>query len=179
MKFLLKANPLTIGLLCACFSGSVSGQLRQQLPLDEYWEFRLDKDGVNSAWEHVRVPHSWNARDGVKADYYRGDGEYRYHLCLTPEMFKKRIFLRFEAASQMAEVSLNGQKVGVHKGGFNAFCFEITPYAKKRDNLLEVKVSNRKELKIAPLEGDYTVFGGIYRPVSLLLLPKTCITPLD
>lgn len=64
-------------------------------------------------------------------------------------------------------------------GGFNAFCFEITPYVHAGENLLEVAVSNRKELDIAPLEGDFTVFGGIYRPVSLLLLPKACITPLD
>ena len=62
---------------------------------------------------------------------------------------------------------------------FNAFCFEITPYVTDGENRLEVEVSNAKELHIAPLEGDFTVFGGIYRPVSLLALPKTCITPLD
>ena len=55
----------------------------------------------------------------------------------------------------------------------------IPPYVHSGENLLEVAVSNRKELNIAPLEGDFTVFGGIYRPVSLLLLPKACITPLD
>ena len=66
---------------------------------------------------------------------------------------KKRIFLRFEAASQKAEVKLNGQEVGEHVGGFNAFCFEITPYVHSGENLLEVAVSNRKELNIGPVGG--------------------------
>ena len=175
----LKVRPLALAMFCACLSVPVAGQLRQQSFLSEKWDFRLDKDGREDVWEQVDVPHTWNAKDGTSPDYYRGDGTYRYTLSVSPAMMKKRIFLRFEAASQKAEVKLNGQEVGEHVGGFNAFCFEITPYVHSGENLLEVIVSNRKELNIAPLEGDFTVFGGIYRPVSLLLLPKACITPLD
>ena len=175
----LKVRPVALAMFCACLSVPVAGQLRQQSFLSEKWDFRLDKDGREDVWEQVDVPHTWNAKDGTSPDYYRGDGTYRYTLSVSPAMMKKRIFLRFEAASQKAEVKLNGQEVGEHVGGFNAFCFEITPYVHSGENLLEVIVSNRKELNIAPLEGDFTVFGGIYRPVSLLLLPKACITPLD
>lgn len=175
----LKVRPLALAMFCACLSVPVAGQLRQQSFLSEKWDFRLDKDGREDVWEQVDVPHTWNAKDGTSPDYYRGDGTYRYTLSVSPAMMKKRIFLRFEAASQKAEVKVNGQEVGEHVGGFNAFCFEITPYVHSGENLLEVAVSNRKELNIAPLEGDFTVFGGIYRPVSLLLLPKACITPLD
>lgn len=157
----------------------ISAQLRQQYFLDREWEFRSDKKGTGPAWEKVTVPHTWNATDGMTPEYYRGTGEYRYHLKVVPEMLKKRAFLRFEAVSQVADVFVNGTKAGSHKGAFNAFCFEITPLLKKGNNLLEVKVSNRPDNDIAPLAGDFTVFGGIYRPVSLLLLPKTCITPLD
>lgn len=175
----LKVRSLALAMFCACLSVPVAGQLRQQSFLSEKWDFRLDRDEAEDVWEQVDVPHTWNAKDGTSPDYYRGDGTYRYTLSISPAMMKKRIFLRFEAASQKAEVKLNGQEVGEHVGGFNAFCFEITPYVHSGENLLEVAVSNRKELNIAPLEGDFTVFGGIYRPVSLLLLPKACITPLD
>ncbi len=175
----LKVRPVALAMFCACLSVPVAGQLRQQSFLSEKWDFRLDRDEAEDVWEQVDVPHTWNATDGTSPDYYRGDGTYRYTLSVSPAMMKKRIFLRFEAASQKAEVKLNGQEVGEHVGGFNAFCFEITPYVHSGENLLEVIVSNRKELNIAPLEGDFTVFGGIYRPVSLLLLPKACITPLD
>ena len=175
----LKVRLVALAMFCACLSVPVAGQLRQQSFLSEKWDFRLDRDEAEDVWEQVDVPHTWNAKDGTSPDYYRGDGTYRYTLSVSPAMMKKRIFLRFEAASQKAEVKLNGQEVGEHVGGFNAFCFEITPYVHSGENLLEVIVSNRKELNIAPLEGDFTVFGGIYRPVSLLLLPKACITPLD
>ena len=165
--------------LCFCPFLQSSAQLRQKHLLDQEWEFRSDKDGNNLAWEKVTIPHTWNATDGLTPDYYRGVGEYRYHLNLLPEMLKRRAFLRFEAVSQVADVYVNGIPVGTHKGSFNAFCFEVTSLLKKGDNLIEVKVSNRLDNDIAPLVGDFTVFGGIYRPVSLLLLPKTCITPLD
>ncbi len=163
----------------ACFLSfyRLNAQLRQQYTLQKDWEFRLDKG--DAAWQKTSIPHTWNAHDGTTPAYYRGVGEYRYSLDVSPAMLKKRIFLRFEAVSQVAEVLVNGKNVGTHQGGFNAFCFELTPLLRKGTNLIEVKVSNEKENNIAPLAGDFTVFGGIYRPVSLLLLPKVCITPLD
>lgn len=173
----LSLKSILIGILCFLFFPSSSAQLRQQYMLDKDWEFRLDKS--DAVWENVSIPHTWNAQDGTTPKYFRGVGEYRYQLNVSPEMLKKRAFLRFEAVSQVAEVSVNGKNIGTHRGGFNAFCFEITDLLKKGTNLIEVKVSNSEEEYIAPLEGDFTVFGGIYRPVSLLLLPEVCITPLD
>ena len=149
----LKVRSLALAMFCACLSVPVAGQLRQQSFLSEKWDFRLDRDEAEDVWEQVDVPHTWNAKDGTSPDYYRGDGTYRYTLSISPAMMKKRIFLRFEAASQKAEVKVNGREVGEHVGGFNAFCFEITPYVHAGENLLEVTVSNRKELNIAPLEG--------------------------
>lgn len=172
-KFL---RSIVIGMLC-CFSfHHINAQLRQQHILGEGWEFRLDKA---DSWEKVSLPHTWNAHDGTTSEYFRGMGEYRYQLYASSAMLKKRVFLRFEAVSQMADVFINGKKIGTHKGGFNAFCFELSHLLKKGNNLIEVKVSNSENNYIAPLAGDFTVFGGIYRPVSLLLLPEVCITPLD
>ncbi len=176
---MFRLKGFALGLCCACLPGWADAQLRSRYPLDGEWDFRLEKNAPGGVWEKVTVPHSWNARDGITPDYYRGTGIYRYRLSLPGGVSDKRWFLRFEAASQKAVVRVNGQEVGTHRGGFNAFCFEITPYVTDGENRLEVEVSNAKELHIAPLEGDFTVFGGIYRPVSLLALPKTCITPLD
>lgn len=175
----IRMKRMLVGILCVFPFLQSSAQLRQQYILKDNWEFRSDKSGADAIWEKVPVPHCWNAKDGITADYYRGTAQYRYHLNILPEMLKKRVFLRFEAVSQVADIFINGIKAGTHKGAFNAFCFEITSSLKKGDNLLEVKVSNSPDNDIAPLAGDFTVFGGIYRPVSLLLLPNTCITPLD
>ncbi|WP_455497752.1 glycoside hydrolase family 2 protein [Coprobacter sp.] len=160
-----------------------SAQLREQFPLSGKWLFfKGDANFTASNFpkgEHVSIPHTWNASDGTSEDYYRGKGTYRCTFDLTKNIKKKRIFIRFEAVSLEAEIFLNGQYLGNHKGAFNAFCFEITPYVKKQNNELIVKVSNALNPDVAPLSGDFTVFGGIYRPVSLLILPQTCITPLD
>ena len=81
----------------------------------------------------------------------------------------KRYFLRFEAASLVADVYLNGKQLGEHRGGFGAFCYEITgELSASGTNLLAVRVSNKWEPDIAPLSGDFSVYGGLYRPVHLI-----------
>ena len=90
-----------------------------------------------------------------------------------------RVFLRFVGVSLTAEVYCNGKLSVNHKGAFTAFCFEITDALRPQSNTLMVKVSNKKDANVTPLAGDFTVFGGIYRPMSLLVLPKVCISPLD
>ncbi len=157
----------------------MSAQLRERVVLSGEWQFFKGDNEATAQVERVTVPHSWNAQDGTSPDVYRGKATYRYQFDAPKRMRGKRIFLRFEAVSQEAEVYLNGQYLGTHQGAFNAFCFEITPYIKKKSNELVVKASNALNPDIAPLAGDFTVFGGIYRPVSLLVLPSTCITPLD
>ena len=166
---------LFIGILG--IASTVDAQMRRSYLLDGKWDFRLGQP--DSHWEEVQVPHTWNASDGTTPDYFRGKGHYRYQLDISKQMLRQRIFLRFEAASLWAEVKINNQVVGTHFGGFTAFCFEITPYVHEGNNQVDVTVSNAKDLPMAPLSGDFTVFGGIYRPVSLLLLPQLCITPLD
>ena len=157
----------------------LSAQLREEIMLSGKWRFF--KGGMESSnIEYVSIPHTWNDKDGTSSDYYRGEGCYSYSFRLGKKVGKNRVFLRFGAVSQEADVFLNGHYIGNHKGGFTAFCFEITPYIKGgKENELTVIANNAPNSDIAPLEGDFTIFGGIYRPVSLLILPTTCITPLD
>ncbi len=166
-------------LLTLLLAVPVSAQLRESIALSGEWQFFKGDDEVTAQVEQVTIPHSWNAQDGTSADVYRGEATYKYRFDAPKRTKGKRLFLRFEAVSQEADVYLNGHYLGKHQGAFNAFCFEVTPYVKKRDNELVVKATNALNPDIAPLAGDFTVFGGIYRPVSLLVLPSTCITPLD
>ena len=60
--------------------------------------------------------------------------------------------------------------MGEHRGGFGAFCFEITQLLSETGkNLLAVRVDNSKAPDIAPLAGDFSVYGGLYRPVHLIV----------
>jgi len=151
---------------------------RTSMRLDGQWTFeRADKPGQ---WQSITIPHTWNAQDGTTPDYYRGAATYccRFDAPAKANV-SDRTFVRFEGVSQDATVWLNGKRLGRHQGAFTAFCFELTHLLKAHGNELRVEVTNALDPMIAPLEGDFTIFGGIYRPVSLLVLPVTCFTPLD
>lgn len=160
----------------------------QTISLDRGWHF-IRKDVPNaealnfndSSWEKITLPHTWNAKDGQSnGKYYRGIGWYRLNFKVPEADARKRLFVRFQAASTVADVFVNGKKVGEHLGGFNAFCFEITKFIKiGKSNLLAVKVNNAKRPDLAPLSGDFTVFGGLYRDASLIVKNPVCISPLD
>lgn len=162
-------------------------QARQNIPISGEWSFYKGEVKSNSPevrdWEKVTIPHTWNKEDGTGAlngSYYRGAGVYSKNLYLPKEMKNRSIYLRFEAVSSAAEIYINGNFVGRHEGAFNAFCFDITRFVRiGKDNQLVVKATNKWNENIIPLAGDFTVFGGIYRPVSLIVLNPVNITPLD
>lgn len=179
-KFVSAAILATIVAINWAASAAEATALREDVGLDGKWMFsKTPADGQQRQWEYVNVPHSWNAYDGTTPDYYRGGGRYEYDLHLDSVPPAKRGFLRFEAVSQEAEVTVNGIPVGSHKGSFNAFCFEVTGLLHSGNNRITVDATNAFNENIPPLEGDFTIFGGIYRPVKLMWLPSTCITPLD
>jgi len=135
---------------------------------------------ADAGWSAVTIPHTWNAIDGETGPkYYRGPGWYKTTLTLPPLRDGERAYLRFEAVSTAADVYFNGKHLGEHLGGFNAFTFEITPLARAGANELLVRADNSPRRYIAPLSGDFTVFGGIYRPVHLIIKPATSFNLLD
>ena len=155
---------------------SLNLSARESTLLDSGWKFQsgeavnAEQPGFDdSSWQRISIPHNWGWEEAQQGrHFYRGPGWYRRELNLVPET-GKRYFLRFEAASLVADVYLNGTKLGEHRGGFGAFCYEITGnLAARGTNVLSVRVSNKAEPDIAPLSGDFSVYGGLYRPVHLI-----------
>lgn len=142
-------------------------------PADATWN--------DSSWQTISLPHCWGwdlAQLG-KTNYYRGPGWYRRGLNVTPET-GKRYFVRFEAAGSVAEVYLNGKFLGEHRGAFGAFCYEMTKeLSPGGTNLLAVRVSNAPEPDVAPLSGDFPVYGGLYRAVHLIATADEDFTLTD
>jgi beta-galactosidase len=169
-------------------NGQTSQNPQNMIPVADGWKFiRADVNGADavsfddSKWTEVTLPHTWNDKDTIGGgNYYRGPGWYRIKLAIPQEAKNKRVFIRFEAASLVADVYFNGVHLGQHRGGFTAFCYELTPHIKwDGDNILAVRVDNSNFQDVPPLGGDFNIFGGIYRPVWLLIKNKVCITPLD
>jgi beta-galactosidase len=149
---------------------------REDERLDADWRFKLgeaagaERPGFDDRdWQPVRLPHNWGWEEAQRGEsYYRGPGWYRRALDLTPKP-GRRYFLRFEAVGSVADVCLNGERLGRHRGAFGAFCFEITKeLSSSGTDVLAVRASNAPEHDLAPLSGDFCVFGGLYRPVHLI-----------
>ncbi len=157
-------------------------------------EWRFVKDSTKSntpndaAWEKVKIPHTWNIEDGQAGvgndewqsdnSYYRGPATYTKRFTVSKIDKNCRTYLHFEAVSQQAEVFLNGQYLGKHSNAFTAFTFDISEKIKKGENFLVVKATNAKDGNIAPLGGDFTLYGGIYRNVWLVTKNNVSISPL-
>ena len=167
-------------IIIVCVALFVSGSVfaRESTLINSNWRFKsgevLDGESLevgDADWQAVTLPHCWGVEAAMAGkDYYRGPGWYRRNLDVGAPEAGKHYFLRFDAASMVADVYLNGQLLGEHRGGFGAFCYEITTnLSASGTNLLAVRVSNAPAPDVAPLSGDFSVYGGLYRSVHLIV----------
>ncbi|MGK6319545.1 glycoside hydrolase family 2 TIM barrel-domain containing protein [Sphingomonas sp. DT-204] len=160
---------------------------RSETPLDAVWSFAKGDitDAARPAfddgdWRRVTLPHTFNGSDGDDGGgYYRGPAWYRTRLAEFRKDPTRRYYLTFDGAALAADVWVNGRKVGRHEGGYARFRFDVTDALADGANTVAVRVDNGKGRDIAPLGGDFTVFGGLYRPVSLVSTDLVHIDMMD
>lgn len=158
-----------------------TGIARETLSLNDGWKFRYGWNFAGPKWAPVTLPHTWNTAD-AEADhpYTRTLGIYRTDLAVPSEWKGKRVFLRFKGAATVADVMVNDRWLGQHRGGYTAFCYEITDLLTPGKKVpMRVRISNAETTDVLPLAGDFTVFGGLYRGVELIVTDPLCISPLD
>ena len=178
---LLQSSRLVSVVLLMLYGMSMFAQ-RQDILLNNDWNFRFSHQVQKGTGVRVDLPHTWNAQDALsgKIDYKRGIGNYEKNLFIRPEWKGKRLFIRFEGVNNIADVFINRRHIGEHRGGYGAFIFEITGKVEYgKENSILVRVNNGEQLDIMPLVGDFNFYGGIYRDVHLLITDETCISPLD
>ena len=178
---LLQSSRLVSVVLFMLYGMSMFAQ-RQDILLNNDWNFRFSHQVQKGTEVRVDLPHTWNAQDALsgKIDHKRGIGNYEKNLFIRPEWKGKRLFIRFEGVNNIADVFINRRHIGEHRGGYGAFIFEITGKVEYgKENSILVRVNNGEQLDIMPLVGDFNFYGGIYRDVHLLITDETCISPLD
>lgn len=170
-------------ILLACLLGSIcKAEAREVTPFNNGWEFKkgpFPTDAMQTAarwnadWEQVNVPHAWNADDMQKKtnSFYAGVAYYRKHYVFPESLEGKRLFLRFEGVGACAEVYVNGYLVGTHKGAYSAFVCEIGSQVRLgEENEIVVKADNAARPDVIPVNHAlFGVYGGIYRPVWLIV----------
>ena len=121
-------------------------------------------DYEDAHWEWLKVPGHW----GMLNTYsnYTGKGWYRkrFSLPLNWQFSEnERVRLKFEAVYHVARVFLNGEFIGMHRGGFTPFEFDVTDKLKWGEpNLIAVEADNNF------LVGATWNWGGIIRDVHLI-----------
>ena len=149
---------------------------REQILWNKGWKFRHGDFPAaaapafdDSAWADICLPHSFGIPYFMEGQFYVGYGCYRKSLFLPQAWLGKRVALEFQAAFQAAEVYVNGQLVGSHKGGYTPFAVDMTELLRPGENLVFVRVNNLWDSRQAPRAGEHVFNGGIYRDVSLLV----------
>ena len=125
--------------------------------------------------EVITVPGDWNSQND-KLFYYEGTVWYKKSFDYTKSDLNNKVFIYFGAVNYLAEVYLNGKKIGTHEGGFTPFNFDVTGLLKEKGNFLIVKVDNkRKKENVPTLNTDWWNYGGITRDVKIIETPATYI----
>src|ERR1700683_1826475 len=167
-------------------SGSENGA-RRVLPMNRGWRYSPscvaaghDISFDDSRFARVVVPHTnvalpWHGFDDKTYEFV---SLYRRRFKLPPEARGQRVFVDFEGVMTASTVWINGQRLGEYKGGYTPFSFELTPHLNfDGENLLAVDVDSSERPDIPPFGNriDYLTFGGIYREVSLRIVPAIYI----
>lgn len=153
------------------------------------WDFYCSGGQNSGAWRTIRVPSCWEQQgygDYTYGRFYRTKGlkpsteTGRYRTTFkVPKGGHYRLV--FEGSMTDTEVWIDGKKVGpTHQGGFTEFSYDVTPFIRpNRVQRLEVlvhKESANASVNEAERRADWWLFGGIYRPVYIEVMPKAHIS---
>lgn len=179
-------------LLSAVVLLSACALAREVSSFNDGWAFKKgpfpeslkpDAKELADGWETVEIPHTWNAQDmqTVKNKFYQGNAYYKKNFNPGTDLDGKRVFLRFQGIGSVADVFVNKQFAGNHKGAYSAFAIEITDLIKPgQDNEILVKADNKARPDVIPVNHTlFGVYGGMYRPVELIVTDKLNISVLD
>ena len=142
--------------------------MRKIISLNQNWKFYQ-----NDQCSQINLPHTWNAADGQDGgnDYFRGSCRYVRELEKPETAAGSRVFLEIKGAAMAAWVSLNGEELAVHQGGYSAFRVELTEHLREQNELC-ITVDNGDNDIVYPQKADFTFYGGLYRDVNLIVVPE-------
>lgn len=150
------------------------------------WDFYCTSGRNSRKWTRIPVPSNWELHGfghynhGTEKNKSEEKGIYKHEFQVKPDWKMKKVFIVFEGSMTDTKVKINGKLAGpVHQGGYYRFKYEIGPLLKYgTKNMLEVEVakaSTDSSVNQAERETDNWVFGGIFRPVYLEVVPEIFI----
>jgi beta-galactosidase/beta-glucuronidase len=102
--------------------------------LNGLWQFQKANEGDQVPFgkklkRHILVPFPWeSALSGIREQFDSRRAWYRRTFSIPESWTGERILLHFGAVDWEATVYVNGRCVGTHRGGYDAFSFDITHF---------------------------------------------------
>ena len=157
------------------------------ISLNGEWEFSVKEPEFTG--KTILVPFCpESALSGVKEHFPEGTALWYRRKVVLPEGFNRgRVLLHIGAADQIAEVSVNGQHLCRHEGGYEAFTVDITEALQPEneiticcwDDLNNQSFPYGKQVLPEKRGGMwYTPVSGIWQSVWLESVPETYIRKL-
>ncbi|HKW30231.1 MAG TPA: LamG-like jellyroll fold domain-containing protein, partial [Verrucomicrobiae bacterium] len=126
----------------------------------------------------ILVPYPMESAISGVMQYY-AFAWYRRTFTVPSAWGGKRIILHLDAVDWQATVYVNGQKVGVHKGGYDPISYDITSYLNGGTNELIVNVYSPEDSGSQP-RGKQTLYpGGIMYTSSSGIWQPAWLEPVD
>ena len=122
----------------------------------------------------MRIPGDWNTQD-ERLFFYEGTvwfkKSFTYH-----KQEGRRTLLYFGAVNYDSHVYVNTKHVAHHIGGFTPFNMDVTNELKEGENVVIVKVDNKRHRDNVPTQiFDWWNYGGITRDVMLVDVAPTYV----
>jgi beta-galactosidase/beta-glucuronidase len=165
--------------------------------LNGEWQFEIDsrRIGLELGWcngkdfsRKILVPFPpESVLSGIDVQDFMETVWYRRFFNIPDHWFKGRILLHFGAVDYEANVWINNHNIGLHKGGYTPFSFDITDFVNRKANEIVVLAKDKCRSNLQPtgkqshernpgrFSGTYTRVTGIWQTVWIESVPQTYI----
>lgn len=125
-------------------------------------------------WPVMQLPCCWNV-EAEKFFLYEGSMAFTRKFEYIKKKEDEKLVLKIGAANYQCFVFVNKQYVGMHRGGSTPAYFDITDVAERFNRVIIVADSKRRANQVPMDNTDWFNYGGVYRDIELIRLPKTYI----
>lgn len=150
--------------------------LRQQW----FKEKRYDENGYTlpvdysfDEWPAMQLPACWNT---VDKEYLLYDSSMVFTRKFSYKKgAEEHVILKIGAANYLCRVFVNGEYMGMHRGGSTPCFLDITGALQEENRIILVVDATRRAEQVPTENTDWFNYGGIYRDIELIRLPDIYI----
>ena len=152
--------------------------MRTIVNINRKWAFSKEATAVpasiDTKWNFVNLPHSFNAIDGQDgdSDYWRGTAYYAHELSKEELPEAERYYIEINGANSSADLYVGGEKLAHHDGGYSTWRADITDKLQNK-TLIVLAVDNAPNDYVYPQVADFTFYGGLYRDVNIICVSES------